>query len=51
MTPLAVEFRYPGDFVEPEADEYREAFEAAEKIFLMVLQKLPPNVYTTEKKD
>jgi HEPN domain-containing protein len=24
LTPLAVEFRYPGDFVEPEEDEYRE---------------------------
>jgi HEPN domain-containing protein len=24
LTPLAVEFRYPGDYVEPEADEYRE---------------------------
>jgi len=41
LTPLAVEFRYPGDFIEPEADEYREAFEAAEKIYLLVLQKLP----------
>ena len=45
LTPLAVEFRYPGEFVEPEADEYREAFEAAEKIYLFVLQKLPPVVY------
>jgi HEPN domain-containing protein len=45
LTPLAVEFRYPGDLVEPEADEYREAFEAAEKIYLLVLQKLPSVVY------
>lgn len=41
LTPLAVEFRYPGDFVEPEEDEYREAFEAAEKLYRLVLQKLP----------
>ena len=45
LTPLAVEFRYPGDYVEPEADEYREAFESAVKVFQFVLQKLPPVVH------
>lgn len=41
LTPLAVEFRYPGDYVEPDADEYREAFEAAEKVFQFVIKELP----------
>lgn len=41
LTPLAVEFRYPGDYVEPDADEYREAFGATVKVFQFVLQKLP----------
>lgn len=41
LTPLAVEYRYPGDFVEPEADEYKEAFEAANTLLQLVLQKLP----------
>lgn len=41
LTPLAVEFRYPGDYVEPDADEYREAYEAAVKVYKLVVQKLP----------
>lgn len=41
LTPFAVEFRYPGDDVEPEADEYRDAFEAADSVYQFVLQKLP----------
>lgn len=45
LTPLAVEFRYPGDYVEPEVDEYNEAFATAENIFNFVLQKLPAVVH------
>lgn len=41
LTPFSVEFRYPGDDVEPEADEYRSAFEAADSVYQFVLQKLP----------
>lgn len=44
--PLAVEFRYPGDYVEPDADEYREAYEAAVKVYKFVLQKLPSVVHS-----
>ncbi len=45
LTPLAVEFRYPGDYVEPDADEYREAFDASLKVFQLVLLKLPVIVH------
>ena len=41
LSPLAIEYRYPGDYVEPEADEYKLAFEAAESVYHFVLQKLP----------
>ena len=41
LTPFAVAFRYPGDDVEPKADEYRDAFEAADRVCQFVLQKLP----------
>lgn len=41
LTPLAVEFRYPGEFTEPEPDEYREAFTAAEWIYNFVVDHLP----------
>lgn len=40
LTPLAVEFRYPGDYVEPEADEYKEAYDAAVYVYTFVIQKL-----------
>lgn len=45
LTPLAVEFRYPGDYVEPETDEYREAFESATAVFQFVIKKLPAIVH------
>ncbi|HEU0264691.1 MAG TPA: HEPN domain-containing protein, partial [Geobacterales bacterium] len=41
LTPLAVEYRYPGDYVEPEPEEYREAFHAAQTIFDFIVGKLP----------
>lgn len=44
LTPLAVEFRYPGDYVEPDADEYREAYEAAVKVYTFVIDKLSSDV-------
>jgi HEPN domain-containing protein len=45
LTPLAVEFRYPGEYVEPEIDEYREAYEASQTILRFVQQKLPMVVH------
>jgi HEPN domain-containing protein len=41
LTPLAVEFRYPGDFVEPELEEFQEAYSAAQSLYNFVLEKLP----------
>lgn len=41
LTPLAVEYRYPGDFVEPEPEEFRAAFEAAQSLYAFALAKLP----------
>ena len=41
LTPLAVEFRYPGDYVEPELDEYHEAYAAAQALFVFILDRLP----------
>lgn len=41
LTPLAVEYRYPGDYIEPEPEEFREAFDAAQAIFDFVVGKLP----------
>jgi len=41
LTPLAVVFRYPGEYLEPEADEFQEAFCAAREIFEHVLGLLP----------
>lgn len=45
LSPLAIEYRYPGDYVEPEADEYKLAFEAAEFVYHFVLQKLPEIIH------
>lgn len=41
LTPLAVEFRYPGDSVEPEPEEFQEAYAAAKTLYDFVLGKLP----------
>ena len=41
LTPLAVEYRYPGDYLEPELHEYQEASEAAHTLYNFVLSKLP----------
>ena len=44
LTPLAIEFRYPGDYVEPDADEYRAAYEAAVMVYDFIVQKLPSSI-------
>lgn len=41
LTPLAVEFRYPGEFIEPEPEEYGEAFAAAGRMYDFVIEHLP----------
>jgi len=45
LTPLAVEYRYPGEFVEPEPDEFWEAFEAANNLYAFVLGRLPKETH------
>ena len=41
LTPLAAEFRYPGDFIEPELEEFQEAYESAYALYSFVLARLP----------
>lgn len=41
LTPLAVEFRYPGDYVEPELEEFQEAYKSANTLYSFVLARLP----------
>lgn len=40
LTPLATEFRYPGDIMEPEAAEADEAYTAAQQVTNFVLNAL-----------
>lgn len=44
LTPLAVVFRYPGEYLEPEADEFQEAYCAAQEIFTFVIRLLPADL-------
>lgn len=41
LTPLATEFRYPGDYIEPERSEFEEAYQAAQAMYRFVLIRLP----------
>jgi HEPN domain-containing protein len=41
LNPLATAYRYPGELIEPDADEYREAYEAAAMVFEFVVRRLP----------
>ena len=45
LTPLAVEYRYPGLFVEPEPEELRDAFAAARALYDFILGLLPPGIH------
>jgi HEPN domain-containing protein len=49
LTPLAVEFRYPGEYIEPERDEYLEAYSAAVEIFKFIINHLPSDVWSQGK--
>lgn len=44
LTPMATEFRYPGDLLEPPLDEAREALHLANKFLEAVLPRLPQKV-------
>ena len=41
LTPLATEFRYPGDIMEPDAADAEEAYTAAQSVVLFICLKLP----------
>lgn len=41
LTPLATEFRYPGDILEPEPSDAEEAYSLAEKVVRFVILRLP----------
>jgi HEPN domain-containing protein len=44
LTPYAVEFRYPGDVIEPEREEAEQAIEMAESVLRFVRSALPEEV-------
>ncbi|MDI6739148.1 MAG: HEPN domain-containing protein [Candidatus Edwardsbacteria bacterium] len=41
LTPYATSYRYPGESVEPTAEEYQRAFSAAQGIFDFILSLMP----------
>ena len=45
LTPLAVEYRYPGIYVEPEPEEFQDAITAARRIYGFILGLLPPETH------
>jgi hypothetical protein len=44
LTPLATEFRYPSDLLEPPLDTAEEAFERAKSLLAEVVKRLPKEV-------
>jgi len=48
LTPLAVEFRYPGEYIEPEPEEYKEAFVSATQIYNFIIKCLPEKISSSE---
>lgn len=45
LTPYATLYRYPGEILEPEIDEFNEAMKASESIYTYVIKKLPEEVH------
>lgn len=45
LTPYATEFRYPGEYAEPEPAEFEEAFVAAKNFYAFILTLLPQEVH------
>lgn len=41
LTPYAAEYRYPGEYLEPDKDEFQEALKAAQELYAFVLSLLP----------
>jgi HEPN domain-containing protein len=45
LTPFAVEFRYPGEKMEPDKAEFDRALQGAQDLYTFVLSKLPGEVH------
>lgn len=44
LTPYATAFRYPGERLEPDRDEFEKAYQEAEAFYRFILTLLPPEV-------
>jgi HEPN domain-containing protein len=49
VSPYATAYRYPGETLEPDAEEFNKAFQAAQKFYDFVCTLLPPEVSTPKK--
>lgn len=45
LTPYATAFRYPGEILEPDREEFDQAFEDAESLYNFILSLLPAEVH------
>ena len=50
VSPYATAYRYPGEILEPTADEYKQAFQAASRFYEFVCSMLPPELSAPKKK-
>ncbi len=46
LTPYATEFRYPGDFIEPDPEEFREAYDTAQEFLAFIIMHLDQELST-----
>ena len=44
ISPYATAYRYPGEVLEPDLDEFNQAFQAASKFYEFICSMLPPEV-------
>lgn len=44
VSPYATAYRYPGEALEPDTDEYKQAFKAASGLYDFVCSMLPPQL-------
>ncbi|MBI4412150.1 MAG: HEPN domain-containing protein [Deltaproteobacteria bacterium] len=49
LTPYVAEYRYPGEYLEPDAEEFREALKVARELHAFVLSLLPREVHPSQK--
>lgn len=48
VSPYATAYRYPGEMLEPDMDEFTGAFQAASKFYGFICSMLPPEVSKTK---